>query len=227
MNFWVKKLKLATPILSYMVVYFTWFFILENRNTAYKLIHTSIDDRIPFCEYFVIPYYLWFLYVTFSILLPLFTDEDAYKKTIVYYITGMTVFLLISTIWPNGHNLRPVIPEDNSIFTKLVSSLYKVDTPTNIWPSIHVYNSIGAHLAVTNCSVTRNKFWARALSLVLCVSIIFSTMFLKQHSFFDVCTAFMMALLFGLIVYRNEAVEAVRELSSGKRLYRRLFKTHG
>ena len=25
--------------------------------------HVALDDYIPFCEYFVIPYLMWFLYV--------------------------------------------------------------------------------------------------------------------------------------------------------------------
>ena len=39
------------------------------------------------------------------------------------------------------------------------------------------------------------------VSLLLCVSIILSTMFLKQHSFFDVITAFAMAGIFFCLIY--------------------------
>ena len=61
----------------------------------------------------------------------------------------MTVFLLISTFFPNIQHLRPLkMPRDN-VFTHLVLLLQKVDTPTNLWPSIHVYNSIGAHLTIS------------------------------------------------------------------------------
>ena len=48
-------------ILSYFIIYLTWFGYLERTvTTHYHLIHLPIDDYIPFCEYFVIPYIMWF-----------------------------------------------------------------------------------------------------------------------------------------------------------------------
>ena len=55
-------------ILSYFIIYLTWFGYLERTvTTHYHLIHLPIDDYIPFCEYFVIPYIMWFGYVAFGI----------------------------------------------------------------------------------------------------------------------------------------------------------------
>ena len=42
----------------------SWFIWLEQRNvTSYHLIYTSLDSKIPFSEYFIVPYLLWFIYV--------------------------------------------------------------------------------------------------------------------------------------------------------------------
>lgn len=61
----------------------------------------------------------------------------------------MTIFLIVSYAYPNAQHLRPVeFPRDN-IFTDVVRWLYKTDTPTNILPSIHVFNSL-AHPYVTD-----------------------------------------------------------------------------
>ena len=46
----------------------------------------------------------------------------------------------------------------------------------------------------------------RICSLVLCVSIILSTMLIKQHSVFDVTTAFIMAAVMYGIVYRSDVL---------------------
>lgn len=211
MKYILEKIKLAMPIVVYMVIYLVWFFVLENKITTYTIIHTSIDDKIPFCEYFVIPYFLWFGYVALTVVVALFTDEEEYRRSLVFLITGMTIFLIISTLWPNGHNLRPLDINNENICCRLVAGLYRTDTPTNLWPSIHVYNSIGAHLCVSHCKFTKEKKFVRFASLILCISIIFSTMFIKQHSFFDVCTAFLMALLMGIMVYRTELIESIRE----------------
>ena len=46
----------------------------------------------------------------------------------------------------------------------------------------------------------------RACSLVLCISIIMSTMLIKQHSVFDVTTAFIMAAVMYGVVYRSDVL---------------------
>ena len=171
-----------------------------------RIIHMKMDDLIPFCEVFVIPYFLWFAYVSVVVIYCFFKNRQDYYKCCVFLFTGMTVFLIISTLWPNGHHLRPYeMPRDN-IFTRLVVHLYKADTPTNLWPSIHVYNSIGSHLAVVhNQKLARNKKICMG-SFVLCVSIILSTVFIKQHSMFDVLTAFVMSAVMYLVVYQADIV---------------------
>ena len=76
----------------------------------------------------------------------------------------------------------------------------------NLWPSIHVYNSLGAHFAIIRSKEFENKRGLRLCSLLLCCSIIMSTVFLKQHSMFDVLTAFAMAAVMYLVVYRYDLV---------------------
>ena len=165
-----------------------------------------MDDYIPFCEVFIVPYLLWFLYVAVTVMYFFFKDKDDYFKCCTFLFTGMTVFLLVSTLWPNGHNLRPfILPRDN-IFTKLVACIYRADTPTNLWPSIHVYNSLGCHFAIAKSRHFAQHKGIRFGSLALCVSIILSTMFTKQHSVFDVMTALIMASIMYLIVYHSDVL---------------------
>lgn len=204
-----EKYKHAIPLMIYAVIYLSWFAYLENSvRRPENLIHMRLDDMIPFCEFFVVPYFLWFAYVSAVVLYLFFKNKQDYYRCCAFLFTGMTIFLLVSTLWPNGHHLRPyVMPRDN-IFTQMVSRLYRVDTPTNLWPSIHVYNSLGAHFAVVrNQRLCRNKPVCAA-SLVLCVSIILSTVFIKQHSVFDVLTAFLMAAVMYLVVYGYDIVTA-------------------
>jgi membrane-associated phospholipid phosphatase len=161
----------------------------------------EVDDHLPFIEAFVIPYYMWFGYVAFAVILLILQNKKEYYKSCVFLVTGMTLFLLISALWPNGLLLRPrVMPRDN-LFTDLLTVLYRVDTATNVWPSIHVYNSIGAHIAITR-SAWGQKRALRIGSLILCISIILSTMLIKQHSVFDVVTALALAVVMYVFVYR-------------------------
>jgi membrane-associated phospholipid phosphatase len=210
-NTFYKKYRHAIPLLLYGIVYITWFGWLEEKVTKhFHVIHMDIDDYIPFCELFIIPYYLWFAYIAVVIVFLFFTDKNDYYKACIFLATGMTIFLTISTLWPNGHHLRPIeMPRDN-FFTQLVSFLYNADTPTNLWPSIHVYNSLGAHLAVAHCKALEKHKGVRVASLILAVSIVFSTMFLKQHSAFDVITALILASFMYALVYRFDIISVGR-----------------
>lgn len=216
----MKKLKTLwnkyghiTPLAIYGIIYWFWFWHLENSVTShYRIIHMEIDDYIPFCEAFVIPYFLWFAYVSAVVIYLFFRDKTDYYRTCTFLFTGMTIFLIVSTLWPNGHQLRlSVMPRDN-VFTHMVAALWKTDTPTNLWPSIHVYNSLGAHFAVTHSKTLGKKVWICNSSLILAVSIILSTVFIKQHSMFDVLTALVMAAVMYMIVYRFDIVYAVRSV---------------
>ncbi len=200
-----QKYRHALPMLLYGIIYMLWFAYLEKNVTGnFRLIHFRPDDLIPFCELFVIPYLLWFAYVAVVVLYFFFKDKDDYFRVCTFLITGMTIFLIVSTLWPNGHDLRPAaMPRDN-VFTRLVAMLYQTDTPTNLWPSIHVYNSLGCHFAVMKSARLEKKTSIRVGSLILCVSIILSTMLIKQHSVFDVTTAFIMAAVMYGIVYRSD-----------------------
>ncbi len=213
------KYKHAIPLILYGIIYLAWFAWLEQRTTGhYRIIHMAADDYIPFCEAFVVPYFLWFLYVAAVVLYFLFQNKTDYYKTCTFLFTGMTVFLIISTLWPNAHHLRPLVMPRNNMFTHWVKLLYNVDTATNLWPSIHVYNSLGAHFAIIHSKEFENKKGIRIGSFLLAASIILSTMFLKQHSVFDVLTAFAMAAIMYTIVYRTDLLMNLRANRSKRRI---------
>lgn len=190
-------------ILLYLLIYLPWFGWLEKTVTnRFHVIHMAVDDRIPFIEYFIVPYLLWFAYVAVAVVYFLFKNKEEYYKLCTFLFVGMTVFLIISTVYPNGHSLRPVTFERDNIFVDMVRALYRTDTATNLFPSIHVYNSIGVNIAIWHCKNFRKNKAIRFGSVFLMVNIILSTMFLKQHSVFDVITgivfaAFMYTLLYG------------------------------
>lgn len=194
-------------LLLYAAIYIPWFCYVErkvNIYSDYHVIHMVIDDYIPFCEFFIVPYYLWFAYIAVTIIYIAFNDGPTCWRLGVFLITGMTLFLIISTVYPNGHQLRPDTFARDNIFVDLVRRLYATDTPTNLFPSIHVYNSIGAHLALVHCHKLMDNprtRWIRWGSLILMISIILSTMFLKQHSVFDVITALILAAVMYVVCY--------------------------
>lgn len=217
-----NRYKHAIPMLAYMVVYLVWFAWLEKRSVKNSwLIHFAADDYIPFCEAFVIPYLLWFGYVAVVVIYLFFKDKAEYYKACVFLATGMTLFLIISTLWPNGHNLRLATMPRENFCTGLVAMLWKTDTPTNLWPSIHVYNSLGAHFAITHCQRLMNSRHGKLIKIgsgILAFSIVLSTMFIKQHSVFDVFTGLALGAIMYALVYKRELLFAGKaQKNKGKR----------
>jgi membrane-associated phospholipid phosphatase len=200
-------LKLALPVIIYAPIYLFCFFYIEKHTFShYAVIHTVVDDYIPFLEVFIIPYYIWFAYVSLVLVFFLVSfDVEDYYKNFYFLATGMTIFIIISCLFPNMHQLRPaVMPRDN-IFTDMVKLIYASDTPANLWPSIHVYNSLGAMIAVHH-SRRFNKT-GKIISDIIGVSIILSTVFVKQHSVYDVVTGIIMAIIFYILFYHTSLLE--------------------
>lgn len=202
MRSFFRRYSHAWIMIGYMMIYIPWFIFLEHtvvRN--YHIIHMAVDDIIPFNELFIVPYTMWFFYIAATVIYFIFTNKREYMKLSTFLIVGMTLFLIISTLYPNGDTLRPTVFARDNVFTRMVIHLYHSDTSTNIFPSIHVYNSLGAAFAIMNSEKLSKKPWIQWGAIILTILIILSTMFLKQHSAFDVITAFVLATVMYFICY--------------------------
>jgi membrane-associated phospholipid phosphatase len=187
---------------GYWLIYLPWFVYLEHTvTTHFHVIHMELDDAIPFVSAFCIPYFLWFGYVALALINAYRHDKPEYVRGCIYLFTGMTIFLIISTVYPNGHYMRYQVNLGSGFFDKAVRWLWSTDTATNLFPSIHVFNSIGAHLALSRSENLRDNRLAKGISFAVMCSIILATVFIKQHSVFDVITAFIMALVLYPLVY--------------------------
>lgn len=192
----------------YAMFYLVFFNLLEKTITVPDLlIHCWLDDYIPFCKYAIIPYYLWFAWIPFTLLYMLWrAPRREFWRLCLPLFAGMTLSLLFCAVVPNGLDLRPHTVYGTDIFARAVRSLYRTDTPTNVCPSIHVFNSVTLLLAYwrSSCFAAPRRRWMRPAATVLCVSIVLSTMLLKQHSVIDVVCGTILALVLDSIAARLE-----------------------
>lgn len=198
---WLKKHNHIWTLL-YGLIYLPWFLWLEQHVTSeFTLISMPLDYKIPFCEYFIIPYYLWFLFVPAVMAYEFFYSKREYYQCCALLFTGMTVFLIICTVWPNGLNLRQDISYRDNFCAQLVQGLYKTDTSTNVFPSMHVFNTLGCLIALYTSKGMKGRYVIKTAATILGILIILATVFLKQHSVWDVIGAFALAGILYLIVY--------------------------
>ncbi len=206
------RMREMIPMVMFMIVYLLAFSLLEKRRPAdYTEIHIWLDDAIPFTKVFIIPYLLWFAFVAVSVICLYLTDRKNYDRTATLLYFGMTVFLVISFVFPNVQYLRPRYIPGQDLFSVLVRRLYRTDTNTNVFPSIHVYNTLCcmAGMLQSRAKIAQ-KVWIRAGVVILGVSIILSTMFLKQHSLIDVIGACLLFVPMHVLVFGYDMVIATR-----------------
>lgn len=194
--------------IAYLPLYLIAFGIVEARQTEFTEIRLAIiDDCIPFVEAFIVPYLLWFPYIAVTFCLFFFKDKREYLQYMGFLYIGMTIFIFVSFVFPNGLKLRPeTMPRDN-IFTRQIALLYSTDTPTNVIPSIHVYNSIAAAVAAVRSERVFCKRYQKVFCILFSLTIILSTMFIKQHSVIDVTAAILLCLPVYLLIYGRRKVK--------------------
>ena len=193
-----SHLKLLLGWIGYFVLYF----LTENLVPVEKChdIYCGLDDIIPFCEAFLIPYVFWYLLIVVSLLYFLLYNVDSFKKLQTYIIITQVVAMAIYIIYPSCQNLRPTeFPRDNFL-TDCVGLLYSLDTNTGVCPSLHCAYSIGiASVWLREKNVS--KLW-KAFVVIAVILICLSTMFIKQHSAVDFFAAIPVCLLAEILVFK-------------------------
>ncbi len=190
------KLLLLWPI--YLIVFCITERLLPRNN--FHIMHHPLDDQIPFCEIFLLAYVFWYLYMVGSILYTLLTDRRAFRRQGWFMILTFGTASLIYLLYPTCQQLRPEVFPRNNLLTRIVGLLYRVDTPTNVCPSLHVCGAIGCALGLCDTKRFHTPFWI-LMNLIVTGLIILSTVFLKQHSVVDVFWGMMLSLAAYLLVY--------------------------
>ena len=205
----IVKIKSRNAILRWfmlipLILSGVWFYLLEKTIlTPEYILHTRLDDYIPFIPLFVFPYLFWYIYVTVPAVVLFFKAPKEFFKIALFLTSGMLIACTIYTLFPNGQNLRPqIIGENNSILLRWISIIYASDTPINCAPSIHVIYSLASHAAITYYNNNRRKIaWVNIVSFILAMLCISSTVFIKQHSVIDVILGFFVAASLYYVIY--------------------------
>lgn len=183
------------------VGYFVLYFLTENLIPTENChpIHSPLDDLIPFCEYFVIPYTFWYLLIVATLLYFALYNTVGFKQFMTFIIVTQLVAMAVYIIYPSRQDLRPEVFENNNVFTWVVGQLYAFDTNTGVFPSLHVAYSIG--IASAWLKEKEVSPWFKAFIVFAAVMISLSTAFVKQHSILDAFGAIPVCILAEVIAY--------------------------
>ena len=172
------------------------------------VVHSVVDDIIPFNEYFILAYTSWYIFLVGSLLYFLLYDIKSFVNAQKFIISTQVIGIATYIIWPSVQFLRPAEFEHENFCTFLLGLIYGVDTPTGVCPSLHV----GYSLALLSAWLKKKdiKPVSKVILTVWVILICLSVMFVKQHSFTDVWAAGVMCAVIELVLF-------------GKDYYKRLF----
>lgn len=192
-------------MLLYWPLFSLVFQLLENRQgIEWIAVRSRFDGMIPFCEYFIIPYYFWFIYLIWMLAYTFFFDVPAFKKYMSFIIISYSLTCLIYVILPTEQNLRVDLSERSNVFEDLVWQLQtSIDNNKNVCPSLHVTGSFAVLFTAWNSERYRGVFW-KAVFIAITVLISISTVFLKQHSVIDIAAAIGLCFAIYPFVFRRK-----------------------
>ena len=191
------ELRRALWVPAYMACFAMMEFLPPRTYWATQL---PIDDWIPFCSWFLIPYASWYFLLLGTGLYLLARNVPAYRRYMLFLSTTFFTAVLLWTFFPNGQDLRPASPE--GFLGPAMAFIYRIDTNTNVFPSIHVVGAVGAALAVRDGVRNRAARWGvYAQTVLICLS----TVFVKQHSVLDVAGGLAFSAAAWVLVYARPA----------------------
>lgn len=182
-------------LLSVFAVLALYPFINRFIQSDVHTLSSSLDSKIPFVPFSILPYLSFFLLIVWSLAVFLVEKERLYRQMcysiIVVSLVSYSIYLSYQT-----RMTRPIIT-GFGLFDNLVSFVYRIDPPYSSFPSLH--SSLSTVIAF---------LWFRSASkvkyLVLCwsVIIILSTLMVKQHHILDVLGGITLGIVISAVVMK-------------------------
>lgn len=198
-----KFLKENRQILLFLGIlpFHGMFFLTERLPLTYTVVHSPLDDLIPFLPVFVIPYIAWYGYITLPLIYLCFREKALFCKLCRVMIPGMAIANVLFVLFPTAVDFRPeAIGEGLSL--ALCRWIYSCDRPVNVCPSLHCFEAVAIHLTVFRGTKFSGCWGSRIASGVLVALICMATVCIKQHSVIDAVLGIAMAFVLFAIVNR-------------------------
>lgn len=177
------------PRIIYAIVVIISFLLYPAFNKPTESVHIiklGIDDWIPLIPIFSIPYILYIPFLIITLTYFIFFTK-LFKRISISFVFCQIIASLFYFSYQT-HVPRPNI-KDTDIFSQLVLFIYSKDEPYNCFPSLHVALSVISFLYWIK--IFPNMKW---LMGAFVLSIILSTLFVKQHYILDVISGVLLAI---------------------------------
>lgn len=188
MAFWNwRKYSPLFALLVFPVMAGIYAYVNKPAEKVYSLV-TDLDRATPFVPFFAVPYLLWIFYIIVCLVYFYRKDPRTYYVTLATYVICASVcygiYLSFQTTVP-----RPDIA-GTGFFDDLMRYVYQRDRPFNCFPSIHCFSSYLMMKALAKSSF--GTLTNRAVIYGMSLTIIASTLLVKQHVILDALSAILL-----------------------------------
>jgi len=163
----------------------------------------DIDRSVPVMSWMIIFYIGAFVFWIFSSLAAAGAEDARAQRFFAADLLSKLIAAFIFIVFPTT-NSRPEL--GTGFWDTMLGFIYLVDTPVNLFPSVHCMFSWTCFRSAAGDS--RFPGWYRALSLIITFLIFFSTVALRQHVLADVLGGWVLSE----ICWQLCGAAAVREL---------------
>lgn len=154
---------------------------LFNQNFTHYDLSISLDSKIPFVPWFVIFYVIAYAQWAWNYFFHARAGREEFYHIIITDLMAKMVCLIFFTVMPTVM-VRPEIT-GNTLWDWGLKIIYFVDTPTNLFPSVHC---LASWLAFRASLLMKNMpKWYPVCQLIISLLVFASTVLIKQHLFLD------------------------------------------
>ncbi len=193
-----KPIIITIYLILFQIICYKFSAIITTNSF---LLQSSLDNKIPFIIYFIIPYITWFILL---FLIPYYIyicDKKNFINYCVSFVLSIIIANIIYVIFPTTI-IRPTIV-GNGILESITKLVYWVDTPAkNCMPSIHCSFCL-SFILFTITSKNSNKY-INLFIIIISLLIMISTLLIKQHVFIDLITGCALSLIVYIISIKNK-----------------------
>lgn len=174
-------------------------------------ISCRLDNKIPLIPFFVIFYVLAYVqWAVGYVVICRESRETCFRVMTAEMTAKLICFVLFiafpTTVCNEFINARQTVSSDSGFFGALTGLIYSVDTPNNLFPSIHCLESWACFRGALG--LKKVPRWYAPFMLVFAVLVFMSTVFIKQHVLADI-PAGILVFEIGLIIVKKTKADAV------------------
>lgn len=160
-----------------------------NLGRSHGSLESGLDGAVPFLPWSVSIYFLAYIFWAAFYILAARQEKGRVYRFFWADFTAKAVCFAIFVVFPTT-NTRPVI-EGTGVWDKLMALLYRIDRPSNLFPSIHCLDSWMCWIGVRGRRSV--PAWVRGGGLVMALAVCASTLTTKQHVLPDVAGGIVLA----------------------------------